>query len=336
MSKSLSFFLIVFVMTPALIFLSNGIESAYTPVFFLLSISLLYVTESIKVSFFGIFLIALEVMAYFQFGPMKEDRDITQHPDYFYETILICTIIVSIISIRLTHLFARKIDQGNERLVKSRKLKSISTLAGGLAHEVNNPLTIIYVKSEVILRSLEKSEQQEILHAQMPGIVRAIDRVTEILSKLEIVAAINPMSEAHEFDIQSILSPLLDEKEKSGISKLGTINIKGDAELLQWSFKELVENARYASIHQSPKPWIQVTAQKKGQSMEIRITNSGKPLSQEVQSKIFDPFFTTKNIGEGLGLGLSIVKAVIEMHNGSISYNDNSVNPQFEINLPLA
>jgi signal transduction histidine kinase len=78
---------------------------------------------------------------------------------------------------------------------------------------------------------------------------------------------------------------------------------------------------------------IDVTAQ--DQQAEIRITDSGKGIPQEIMSKIFEPFFTTKPPGEGSGLGLDIVKKIIEKHRGKIEVKSIIGKTSFTVLIPM-
>ena len=73
---------------------------------------------------------------------------------------------------------------------------------------------------------------------------------------------------------------------------------------------------------------------KDGEFVNINISDSGKGVPQEIQDQIFDPFFTTKPVGQGTGLGLDVVKQIINQHNGSIKVKSKPGETTFEVCLP--
>ena len=96
----------------------------------------------------------------------------------------------------------------------------------------------------------------------------------------------------------------------------------------------LLVNAQQAAADHTD-PWVKIQVTKVGDHIEIRIIDSGKPIDLSLQNKIFEPFFTTKEVGDGVGLGLSTAKGMVESHNGSLTLDLNSTSTTFVIRLPI-
>ena len=79
---------------------------------------------------------------------------------------------------------------------------------------------------------------------------------------------------------------------------------------------------------------LQVNAVDRNEEIEVRITDSGSGIPEDIQSKIFQPFFTTKPPGEGSGLGLDIVKKIVKKHGGTISFHSVPGETTFIVALP--
>jgi signal transduction histidine kinase len=80
--------------------------------------------------------------------------------------------------------------------------------------------------------------------------------------------------------------------------------------------------------------WVDLKFADRGHEVEIRILDSGRPISKEIRQKMFQPFFTTKLIGKGTGLGLSISKGIVEGHQGTVKLLDGDGATEFVVRLP--
>jgi signal transduction histidine kinase len=94
----------------------------------------------------------------------------------------------------------------------------------------------------------------------------------------------------------------------------------------------LITNA----VHAMPKGGqITVSTKGKGKFVSLLVSDTGHGMTQAIRQKIFEPFFTTKSVGQGTGLGLAVVKGIIDSHNGKITVNSSpGVGTKFEIVLP--
>jgi signal transduction histidine kinase len=132
---------------------------------------------------------------------------------------------------------------------------------------------------------------------------------------------------------------LLDGKAKAKSVAI-TLNIEPDlppipgisVEINQ-IWMNLVDNA----IDAAPAPGhVNVTALREGGSVAVRVVDDGPGISPEIKEKIFDPFFTTKSIGEGTGLGLDIVRRIVQWHDGEIEVISRPGQTEFRVRLPIA
>ncbi|MEK6555898.1 MAG: ATP-binding protein, partial [Bdellovibrionota bacterium] len=96
----------------------------------------------------------------------------------------------------------------------------------------------------------------------------------------------------------------------------------------------LIQNS-FDAVESLPEKWIKVEAKKVDENLILKVTDSGKGLSEEAQQKMFQPFFTTKDVGRGTGLGLSISKGLIESHAGTITLDNQAPNPSCIIKIPI-
>ena len=179
----------------------------------------------------------------------------------------------------------------------------------------------------------DRQFKSEEFASHIEGMGRALKRVSDLMQKLSLINTMEGAREKENCDLKKILEKLFVKEKMTMTAK--ELSVKGYPDLLERCFKELLANAEYASSVSGKYPWIHIRLKQNGMVAVLTITNSGKGISPEVQTRIFDPFFTTRSVGEGIGLGLSICQAIIELHGGTIRYNSKSINPQFVIRIPM-
>lgn len=214
------------------------------------------------------------------------------------------------------------------------KLAVIGTLSAGINHEIRNPLGIVKAQCETFVLDwhdglLKGQPWQAILDrclAIMQGAIYHIDRATEITRKLSSFAkpirevSMRPIAVPQEVDEVLALVGHDLALEKITVKKEIQPNlptIRADRAQMQEILFNLVRNAGQAI---EPPGTIWVRAYTKGESqVRIEIADTGCGIPADKLGKIFDPFFTTKEPGQGTGLGLFIVRQIIERNKGRIS-----------------
>lgn len=229
-------------------------------------------------------------------------------------------------------------------LVQTGKFSALGEMAGGIAHEVNNPLAVITLKCSQLTKTLD-SEAVELDSAK--DLVQVIDSTASRIAK--IVRGLKTFSRSTEVDpyqdtflvgvIEDTLL-LCGEKFKShGVDLRVTcdpidLSLECRPTEISQVLLNLLNNA-FDAVAENPSSWIALQAFRDHQFAEIQVTDSGHGIPPHIAQKIFQPFFTTKEVGKGTGLGLSISKGIIEAHGGSIFVDPNSANTRFVIRLPL-
>jgi PAS domain S-box-containing protein len=212
--------------------------------------------------------------------------------------------------------------QEQKKSLENKKMATIGKMASGVAHEINNPLMII---SNHIKRIKKNITNKEKIEESSVSIQNACDKISNIVSSLGKCSS-EKVLEKNWFNIASIL--------KDSIS-LVTLNLLENKILIYQEFADvgelycnrnelqqvvlnLLKNSIDAVKNQNEK-WIKLTLIERNDQLVITVIDSGKNMNLEQINQFFYPFYTTKNIGEGVGLGLSVSKGIIESHNGSIS-----------------
>jgi len=235
-----------------------------------------------------------------------------------------------------------ELHQAQASLIQNEKLASIGQLAGGMAHEINNPLLIILGRAELLLMDVDPSSPNagdlEIIKSEterIAGIVRNLlsfsraDR-TGILSMVDV-------NEIMERTLQ-----LVETQESTG--QIATIRrLSGDippvyAEKgeIQQVFMNIVINA-YQAMRSTGGKLIVETSQDDAGYVVAKFADTGPGIPREHLGRIFDPFFTSKPESEGTGLGLSVSRGIVEKYGGKIEVETRiGEGATFIVKLPAA
>ena len=237
-----------------------------------------------------------------------------------------------------------------QQFLRSQRLESIGTLAGGIAHDLNNALGPILLGAQVIEKKITDETARKMLKNIEKSAQRGADMVKQILAfarglagEFGIVRPKNVIEEVHKIVAETFPKNIDIEVD---IQK-GLGSISGDATQLHQLLMNLCVNARdampnggtltmgaenfavdnyYVNMHQGLKP---------GPHILLKITDTGSGMPKGVLDKIFDPFYTTKEPGKGTGLGLSTVAMIAKAHGGTVDvYSEVNRGTTFKVLLP--
>lgn len=239
----------------------------------------------------------------------------------------------------------KQLEDERQRSEHAYKMASLGEMAGGIAHEINNPLTIIKANADLLLTLLKKGamEPAEMENA-LGKIKRTCSRIELIIKGLKFFSRDNKNDDRTKESFKSILEDTLAicrEKFMANGCEIIVENSSVESFLecqtvsISQAILNLLNNA-FDVIKDMDEKWIKIQIQNRGNSLQIRLTDSGKGIPLEIQAKIFQPFFSTKPMGKGTGLGLAIVKGIIDQHAGQFYLDQESKNTCFVIELPIA
>jgi len=230
-----------------------------------------------------------------------------------------------------------ELDRKNEELFQARKLAAIGTMASGVAHELNNPLNNISISAQVLKRQVGDEPSHEVREV-IDDIYGQTARLKGIVGDLlEFAGEREPQFTNMELNrlIKSAYELVSKNVDTGGIhfaldSDSGGVNLFADPEQLERVFVNLFTNA-VAAMGQNGNLTVQVESEE--DAVKVRVSDTGKGISEADRGKIFDPFFTMKE--KGTGLGLAIVMNIIRKHGGNISVaGEEGKGTVFEINFP--
>ncbi len=215
-----------------------------------------------------------------------------------------------------------ELADAQDALKQSEKLASMGQLSAGIAHELNNPLGVITMYSNIIL---DETSENDAIKKDLELIVEQADRCKNIVGGLLNFARKNQVklkeTDFNKFVISSIDSIIHPENIKVYFeTSLADPMVRIDQNQMMQVLTNLEKNAVDA-MPDGGRIDIKVTGN--DHDLELNIQDTGVGISKENKGKLFTPFFTTKKPGQGTGLGLSLIYGIVKMHKGQISVTSN-------------
>lgn len=235
----------------------------------------------------------------------------------------------------------QQLQDTQAQLVQAEKLATIGTLAGGVAHEINNPLTAVLANAQILKMSANQ-EDMECLSLIEEG----AKRCQVIIQKLMKYAR-KPMGPevSGKVDINKVVEntatflnyQLQQENVRLEVQKTpGLPLVEGNSNELEQVITNLILNAKDAIKQAQREGMIHIRTSLQDHAIAMKVTDNGIGIPKENLSKIFDPFFTTKEIGKGTGLGLAVTYGIVQKHGGHISVeSEPGKGTTFTIHIPI-
>jgi signal transduction histidine kinase len=244
-----------------------------------------------------------------------------------------------------------KLRRAQDDLVRSEKLASMGRLVAGIAHEINNPVNAVIntlapleeaIKTMVAERGGEAASRaagdaQEMLRVVQRGAARS-KAIVQALHNYSRGDEQRPRELVVARSVDDTLDLLRHRLRNVRVEKQidPDLRLHGFPGQIDQVFMNLISNAAQAVGERDNGGTIRIAAQKKAEDVEITVADDGPGIPPDVIPKIFDPFFTTKDVGEGSGLGLSIVHGIVDRHGGRIMVESQvGTGTTFRIVLPV-
>ena len=241
-----------------------------------------------------------------------------------------------------------------DRLIQSEKLRALGNLASGMSHDFNNILAAILGRTELVLRQVEElnvpEPEKQNLRKSLRVTAQLASDGTETVDRIQKFArSLKTTSEKDfkEFDVNATVLEALEatrprwkeEPQGKGYrieiqTELGELpHLSGNAAEIREVLANTIDNAIDA-LPDGGK--IKITTGMRGNNVEIKMSDNGLGMIDEIKSRVFEPFFTTKK-DKGNGLGLSVAYGVISRHNGQINVESQpGEGTTFTILLPVS
>lgn len=210
--------------------------------------------------------------------------------------------------------------QAEQALAQGRRIEAIGTLAGGVAHDLNNVLTAVTGYAQLAQRQLPREHD---VQQDLAAITAASDRGAALVRRV-LQFARQPSAERHPVDITELVHEVVQllrpqlpphvrvEAEVAG----GTAFVLADPTELHQVVVNIASNALHAMKERGSL--LHFAARATGTTVELRICDDGEGMQPEVLERAIEPFFTTRDVGEGTGLGLAVAHGVVSGLGGTL------------------
>ena len=229
-------------------------------------------------------------------------------------------------------------------LRQTAKLTALGEMAGGIAHEINNPLSILKGFIDLMRRHIQRGNIDMPLFEQyMDRSYNTVDRISRIVRGMKRIARDSSQDDLQPYSVNALIEDALDfvqEKYREFgidlvVNRLAPdVTVECRAVEISQVLLNLLNNS-YHAVEGHEKAWIKISASLSETMAILIVEDSGPGVATNIQEKIFNPFFTTKDIGKGTGLGLSISRRIMEGHGGKLYLDTSSPHTSFVLEFPL-
>jgi len=238
-----------------------------------------------------------------------------------------------------------QLEVSREQAMISARLSELGMMAGSIAHEINNPLSVIHASASDLLEMAETgSVPIEELRIASSRIKRTADRISKIVKSLRQIARKgndDPFQRASAVEIVEQVLDLSRERFRVNSGRLDTTVVDKDVFVLCREVQiaqvllNLLLNAFDAAVEGGGEKWVRVEVTRHEETVMFAVIDSGPGVPAELKTRIMEPFYTTKPVGKGTGLGLSLSKAFVEEHGGALVVSERENHTCFSFVLPL-
>jgi len=236
--------------------------------------------------------------------------------------------------------FRNRISDTQKELVQAGKLAALGQLVAGVAHDLNQPLAALKFQTHNAKVQLKKDRISEATH-NLDKISALSTKMAKKIDHLKTLAR-KPSQSVHDVELKPIIASALDLLQ-GRINDVGVgvdlklpkekLIVRGGENRLEQVFLNVFGNALDAMVD-APVKKLKIEVKNLNGKTIITVEDSGEGISDEVLPQVFDPFFTTKEVGDGLGLGLSISYNIVKDFGGTINAaNNTDVGTTFNVIL---
>lgn len=239
-----------------------------------------------------------------------------------------------------------QLEASRMQVTSSARLAALGIMAGGIAHEINNPLGIIHAYASNLMEMARQGNiSAELAEKASVRIIETSERISSIVSSLRHIARDGSADVLHPASVREIIEHALDLcEERFRMHSIRLVGAKIDPELrlrcrqvqITQVILNLLQNSFDAVSQIDGDKWIAVEVEANERSLVLSVIDSGPGVPPELRHRIMEPFFTTKPVGKGTGLGLSISQSIIESHGGELRWSERGGHTCFSLILPVS
>jgi PAS domain S-box-containing protein len=231
-------------------------------------------------------------------------------------------------------------------LFQLEKLALLGEISAVVAHEINNPLTVIELVAKSLLTEIKKETPDiDRVKTKINKITKSTMQIAKIVRGLKTISRNGDLEEFTKINLKDFIEDALSFSHAKclhneiflKIGEVPDILLECRPDQISQILLNLINNAQDAIIANRDR-WIEITftLDYHLNFLKIHVIDSGDGVDDNIANKILEPFFTTKEVGKGTGLGLSISAAIAQEHNGKLYYEKKGANTSFVLEIPLS
>lgn len=241
---------------------------------------------------------------------------------------------------------SHKLDQLNglkeEEIFGKAKFSELGLMCAGIAHEISNPLAIIQGRAFQLEKIVSDPKKATEINKGLQQIAANTERISRVIKGIRDYLYKDDASVENDIFLKELFDGVdvfFQQRLKNHgielrLKNLEGIYVRGHRGQLEQVVLNLINNS-FDAIDHLPEKWIEVCAQKVNGKVEIIFRDSGRGIPVSIKEQMMNPFFTTKKT-KGSGLGLPLIKSIVQKHGGELSYVDRSEYTTFRLELPAA
>lgn len=242
---------------------------------------------------------------------------------------------------KMQNLLEKEIAENNNL----RKWSSLGQMAGGVAHEINSPLTSIYFAADNLYEMAQDLKLSNDFYKEVDKIRSDAERISSIMKALRLLTKEGTKFDRNAVHLHKVCLDVIDLYREQADQKGTQLLFKtaltrrpvvlGNAQSITQVLVNLVKNAIEA-IQLRDEKWVSITLAENKEAFVVLVQDSGYGIPPEVQDRVFEPFYSTKDIGSGMGIGLSLSRQIAIAHGGDLVVDNSFKNTTFKLTIPKA
>ena len=258
--------------------------------------------------------------------------------------------LINAIAERLGHILERihaeiELREYREKMFRAERLASLGTIGSAVAHQLNQPLSVIRMSIQKTLRNLRKMDCPEVVKEILDDSLKEVSQASSVVKGFLALGHTSSKEKISNVDIYKIAvktTAVFNEAAKQAKIKLivgknlkELPTIRGIAGEIEQMFFVLVQNAIQAA-KANIRQWLKISGSMKEEQIELKFSDNCGGIEPNNLEKIFEPFFTTKSADQGTGLGLAILQQIVTNHNGTLRVDSEfGQGTSFYVTFPI-
>lgn len=235
------------------------------------------------------------------------------------------------------------IENERQAIVQAEKMSALGEMSANIAHEINNPLAILHGMAGKLQKQAESGQidNEQVVKAAKQMRETSL-RIARIVRGLNDFVRSTPVDQSMAiYDLKYLVNAGIElcqsKIHHSGISLRNNVPLGFSVRAHETQIVQVIVNIITNAIHATTSqqsPWIQFNASRDNGTVKLSISDNGQGVPRSIRDKIMEPYFTTKPAGEGVGIGLSLSRMLVERHGGELYLDDEALYTTFVVKLP--